>query len=67
MLPPLAEMFRNIHDARNGYKSYPVDYLTPILRAIAMVSLVVLLFLAYLFVVWYLEIDIANPSKPSNI
>ena len=41
MLPPLAEMFRNIHDARNGYKSYPVDYLTPILRAIAMVSLVV--------------------------
>ena len=38
MLPPLADMFRAIHDAAQGHDTYAVDYVMGICQALAMVS-----------------------------
>ena len=44
MVPPMADMFRTIHDMQKGHKSYAVDYVTAIFRLLGMVSWVVFRF-----------------------
>ena len=39
MVPPMADMFRTVHDMQRGHKSYAVDYVTAIFRLLGMVSL----------------------------
>ena len=38
VIPPLAEVFRTLHDVQNGFTTSHIEYMTAIFRIIAMVS-----------------------------
>ncbi|XP_067934005.1 multidrug resistance-associated protein 1-like [Watersipora subatra] len=42
-IPPLADMYRTIHDIGRGYQSYGIDYMSGILRVFAMILAAVII------------------------
>ena len=59
MVPPMADMFRTVHDMQRGHKSYAVDYVTAIFRLLGMVSLLrnICMTVSVIVGVWLHEFD----------